>query len=786
MDLDKGTYYLGSLIEAHGEGGGEPLLFDSSNLTTHGVIVGMTGSGKTGLGVDIIEEALLNEVPCLIIDPKGDMGNLLLSFPDFRAEDFRPWIDEAEAERAKVTPDELAASTAEMWKNGLEGAGIGGERLRKLNEKSEITIYTPGSGAGVGINVLGSLAAPDIDWEKDAEVARDEIEGLISSLLLLAGVDADPVSDPRHILLATIVEEAWSAGTDLDLAALIGQIPKPPFRKLGVFDVDDFFPEKDRMDLAMKLNGLLASPSFSAWLEGVPLNIETMLGGEGPTKAAVVYLAHLSESERQFIVTLLLSRVITWFRGQSGTSSLRTLIYMDEVFGFVPPVKEPPSKKAILTILKQARAHGVGMVLSTQNPVDLDYKALSNAGTWFIGRLQTERDKGRLLDGLNAASGGVDTAKLDNLIAGLDKRQFIHHSTSRPQPETFGTRWAQSYLAGPLTRDQVGDLMKGAKPAVAVVEPSIQDEEPGSVSAMPPVADGVTVSVADPASPWLEAVGGNPTGRRYALGAAAVVQLLYDERAAELNHQETYEAVIYPLGNVLDPANVHSVDHDERDFLLAPPGPANFETPEADVGSGSFWSGLESDLENHLVANQTVAIFHNAELGVYSRPGETEETFVARCESVASTAADAEMAKLKEKYETKIDRVKDQISRAESRVMELGAQADAKKQEELMTGVGDLLGGLLGGKKASTALGKAASRRTATRNAEARVGAAAQALEDKTAALADLEYELEDEFAEIAARFEDLAANVETVEVGLEADDVRIVGIRAVWIPIAG
>ncbi|MEX1249208.1 MAG: DUF87 domain-containing protein, partial [Acidimicrobiia bacterium] len=285
MDLDKGTYYLGSLIEAHGEGGGEPLLFDSSNLTTHGVIVGMTGSGKTGLGVDIIEEALLNEVPCLIIDPKGDMGNLLLSFPDFRAEDFRPWIDEAEAERAKVTPDELAASTAEMWKNGLEGAGIGGERLRKLNEKSEITIYTPGSGAGVGINVLGSLAAPDIDWEKDAEVARDEIEGLISSLLLLAGVDADPVSDPRHILLATIVEEAWSAGTDLDLAALIGQIPKPPFRKLGVFDVDDFFPEKDRMDLAMKLNGLLASPSFSAWLEGVPLNIETMLGGEGPTKA---------------------------------------------------------------------------------------------------------------------------------------------------------------------------------------------------------------------------------------------------------------------------------------------------------------------------------------------------------------------------------------------------------------------------------------------------------------------------------------------------------------------
>lgn len=791
MDLDKGTYYLGSLVSSDGRASAEKLLFDSSKLTTHGVIVGMTGSGKTGLGIDLVEEALLNDVPCLIIDPKGDMGNLLLSFPDFKPGDFRPWIDEAEAERDNVTPDELAASTAETWKKGLEGAGISGDRLRKLNESSEITIYTPGSGAGIGINVLGSLAAPDIDWETDAEIARDEIEGLVSSLLLLADIEADPVSDPRHILLATIVEQAWSAGTDLDLAALIGQVPKPPFRKLGVFDVDDFFPEKDRMVLAMKLNGLLASPSFSAWLEGVPLDIEGMLGGDGPTKAAVVYMAHLTETERQFVVTLLLSRVITWFRGQSGTSSLRALIYMDEVFGFVPPVKEPPSKKSILTILKQARAHGVGMVLSTQNPVDLDYKALSNAGTWFIGRLQTERDKGRLLDGLNAASGGVDTAELDNLIAGLDKRQFIHHSTSRPQPQIFGTRWAQSYLAGPLTRDQVGNLMKGARPEVATPEPATAPDQVTAADSppatrMPPVADRVAVSVADAASPWLEAIGAEPTGQRYALGAAAVVQLLYDERAAKLNHQETYEAIIYPLGKVLDPASVHSVDHDERDFLPAPPGPSGFETPGADVGAASYWSGLESDLKNHLVANQTVEIFHNAELGIYSRPGETWEDFVARCEAAAADAADAEMAKLTDKYRTKIERVRDQVSKAESRVMELGTQAEVKKQEELMAGVGDLLGGLLGGRKASTTLSKAASRRSATRNAEARAATAAQALEDKTAALADLEYELEDEFAEITARFEDVAANVETVEVGLEADDVRIAGIRAVWIPMGG
>ncbi|MDH3189353.1 MAG: DUF87 domain-containing protein, partial [Acidimicrobiia bacterium] len=521
MNPNRGDYYLGRKLDlASGDATEEFLHYDSANLTTHGIIVGMTGSGKTGLGVDLLEEALLNDVPCLIIDPKGDMGNLLLSFPDFKPEDFRPWVDEAEAKREGVTPDELAANKAQLWQSGLEKAGITGDRLRQLNESSEITIYTPGSGAGVGLNVLGSLAAPDLDWEKDAEIARDEIEGFVSSLLLLADIEADPVSDPEHILISSIIEKAWVAGVDLDLASLVGQIPNPPFRKLGVFELDTFFPEKDRMALAMKLNGLLASPSFSSWLEGEPLDIDHMLTRPGKTKAAVVYMAHLSETERQFMVTLLLSKLITWFRTQQGTSDLRTLVYMDEVFGYVPPVREPPTKKPILTILKQARAFGVGMVLSTQNPVDIDYKALSNAGTWMIGRLQTETDKKRLLEGLASASGGVEVSVYDKLISGLDKRQFVMHSTHEADPVVFGTRWAQSFLAGPLVREQVSNLMDsrrsssttasdpapGLAPAVTKEDsesrppPNTKDE--GVVPVMPPVAETVVVTSLDPAAPW--------------------------------------------------------------------------------------------------------------------------------------------------------------------------------------------------------------------------------------------------------------------------------------------
>src|SRR5689334_18005605 len=380
------------LDPATGKAGSDRLTVDSGDLTTHGAIVGMTGSGKTGLAIVMLEEALLNGIPCLILDPKGDMGNLLLTFPDLTPEEFRPWVNEDDARSENLSVDDYAAKTATVWKEGLQAQGLGPDRIKALRDAADFAVYTPGSESGLPLNVVGSLQAPSLSWDTEAETLRDEIEGTVMSLLGLVGIAADPLSSREFVLLSNLIENAWRGGRNLDLGSLIGQVQTPPLRKLGVFDLDTFFPQQDRTGLAMKLNALVASPSFAAWGEGQPLDPATLLRtSDGKPRAAIVYLAHLSDSERQFVVTLVLSKLVTWMRGQPGTSDLRALVYMDEVYGFAPPTELPPAKKPILTILKQGRASGVGMVVATQNPVDLDYKAMANAGTWLVGRLQTER-----------------------------------------------------------------------------------------------------------------------------------------------------------------------------------------------------------------------------------------------------------------------------------------------------------------------------------------------------------------------------------------------------------
>ena len=376
---------LGELVDpaAH-QRDGTAASIPTGDLTTHGVIVGMTGSGKTGLGVVLIEEALTAGVPCLLIDPKGDLTNLCLMFPDLAPADFRPWINDGDAEKAGVTPDVFAEQQASAWRDGLAGWGIGPDRIKALRDAVGISIYTPGSTAGIPLNIVGSLQAPaDVS---DLEVVHDEVEGYVSGLLGLVGIEADPLSSREHILLSNLIETSWTQGRSLDLGTLVGQVQQPPIRTLGVFELDQFFPPADRTTLAIKLNGLLASPSFAAWAEGPPLDIEGLLRTpDGQPAAAIVTIAHLSDEERQFVVALVLSKLVTWMRKQSGTTDLRTLVYMDEVAGYVPPTANPPTKKPIMLLMKQARAFGVGVVLSTQNPVDIDYKAISNAGTWMVG-----------------------------------------------------------------------------------------------------------------------------------------------------------------------------------------------------------------------------------------------------------------------------------------------------------------------------------------------------------------------------------------------------------------
>ncbi len=798
----------------------------SADLTTHGVIVGMTGSGKTGLGVVLIEECLSSGVPTLLIDPKGDLTNLCLIFPELRGADFRPWVNESDAQKAGLGMDAFAEQQATAWRDGLGGWGIAPQRLAALREKVEFTIYTPGSQSGTPINIVGSLQAPAAGT--DLEVVSDEIDGYVSSLLGMLGISGDPLSSREHILLANIIQNAWSQGQDLDLATLLAQVQQPPMRKLGVLELDAFFPANDRMAFAMKLNGLLASPSFASWLTGDPLDIQSMLfTPDGRPRCAIVSIAHLDDEQRQSVTALVLSKLVTWMRRQSGTSDLRALLYMDEVAGYLPPTANPPTKKPIMLLLKQARAFGLGVVLSTQNPVDVDYKALSNAGTWLIGRLQTEQDKARLIDGLSSAAGGVDVRVVGDTISNLGKRQFVLRKAGKDVPEVMTTRWAMSYLRGPLTRDQIGAAMAvgsaSAAPAAPVVptatptfaapaSPTAAAPDPASTSpaaapappvvtpvapstvvtrippatagadelpVMPAIAAGVPIAYVDSAAPWLASVGGVPGGQHLRAAAVARVDLTYDDGTV-VAAQEEYEAVLMPLTQVPDPRQFVAVDYDDRDLVPAAPAGAVYGLVPAEVKAKTYWTGLQKALVEELVRSRTSEILVNTELKAASRPGETREEFVARCHTLTDAAADKAMTALRTKYEAKLTSARQKVTDAQINAQSLQMEYDSNFGLAA-TGM-NVLGSLLGGRRSRSSLAADARRQSA---ASAKVGAAQQKAQAQAQAFTALEAELDQEIIDLDDEWTAKAESVTTKSIPLEKTDVVVRDFRVAWIPVA-
>ncbi len=839
--MSDATFQLGAFLDDAGDRTDEAVAYEADDLTTHGVIVGMTGSGKTGLGVVMMEEALRQNIPTLVIDPKGDMGNLLLTFPDLSADDFAPWVPR----------DTDPAETAETWRSGLEGWGLAPNHIAELRDGHRFCVLTPGSTAGLPVNLIGSLAPPvGSGAGTDGEAITDEIEALVSGILGLVGITADPLADREHILLANIIATAWAAGETLDLATLLTRIQDPPMRKLGVIELDQFFPKADRTKLMMKLNGLLASPGFAPWTQGAPLDVESLLWDEnGRAACTVLYLAHLSESERQMVVSLVLSKVVTWMRGQSGSTDLRALIYMDEVYGYVPPTAQPPSKKPILTLFKQARAFGVGVVLSTQNPVDLDYKAISNAGTWMIGRLQTERDKARLLDGMSSAAGAVDLKALSETISGLGKRQFLMQRTGGSAPRRFGVRWAMSYLAGPLSKDQVGRLPGQAEAAAALTArtggagvaatataPSdaatpTADAAPDSESAtstadaapnaepaaptepaaqaapaapvapvavglgdladdetptMPQVADGIPIRFVDAAAPWAADLGAVAGGQRWEPAVVARVELLYDE--GEFRAEETYEAVFFPL--VVEPTadTARAVDYDDRDLLEAVPHAGGFALPAAKIASKTFFTNLERSLKDQLYRGRTTELLTNPELKLTGRPGETREQFEARASEAARAAADAEADKLRVQLTTKADRIRTAIAKEQERLQTAQTTASTSRTDELISGAGSVFGALMGGRRSSrsiaTAVRSVSAKRGRTTRAAEKVEQYGARIEDHTEDLTELETTLADAIVELDERWALVATATLVVPVPLEKNDITVSQVALAWVPV--
>ena len=678
------------------------VLYDSKDLNTHAVIIGMTGSGKTGLGIGLLEEALIDNIPIIAIDPKGDLSNLLLTFPDLAPSDFRPWINSQDALNQGLTEDKFAANQAATWEKGLVDWGQDGERIARLKAAADFTVYTPGSSAGSPVSVLRTFSPPPEGILADTDLLRDRIQTTTTSLLALLGIESDPITSREHILLANIFEQVWTNGHGLDLAGLIQAIQAPPFDRIGVMDLDAFFPAKDRFGLAMRLNNLLAAPGFESWLEGAPLDMGRFLySPQGKPRASIFSISHLSDAERMFFVSMLLNEMLGWIRTQSGTSSLRAIIYMDEIFGYFPPVKNPPPKKPLLTLLKQARAYGLGVVLSTQNPVDLDYKGLANTGTWFIGRLQTERDKERVLSGLEgaAAGAGFNRGRMEEVLAGLGKRVFLLHNAHENEPVIFQTRWAMSYLRGPMTRDQIKRLTQdtvaeAATGTASADKKSLSSADLSAVQSTPPLG---------PPEMEVYYLGASGAGKGLVYQPAVIgrMDVHYDSKTYRVDTTETMAlgAQLTEGPVVLDWDNAVAFD---PNFIEMKPLPsAEYGSLPVDAQKASGYRKWQKDLLRWVRQNRPLTLYRSKAHKMTSCQGEAEGEFRVRLSQAVREKRDLAVEKLRAKYNRRFTTLRDRLMRAEQAISREQEQANSRKVQTAISFGTAILGAFLGRKAVS-------------------------------------------------------------------------------------
>lgn len=782
-----GSFYLGREMDASGSiPDGDMLLYDSKDLVTHGVVLGMTGSGKTGLCMALLEEAAMDHIPAIVIDPKGDIANLMLTFPELRPEDFQPWINEDDAARKGLSPAAYAEKTAGMWKQGLEDWGQSPQRIRNLRERVDVTIFTPGSNAGIPVSILSSLEAPPFEIVDDGELLGECIESTVSSLLSLVGVDDDPIQSPPAILLANLFAHEWRAGRNLSLESLIRHVLQPPFDKVGVIDLEAFLPLKQRHELALRFNNLLASPGFSTWLEGPPLDIARMLHTpQGKPRISIFSIAHLSDSERMFFVSLLLNQMLGWMRAQKGTTSLRALLYMDEIYGYLPPTANPPSKKPMMTMLKQARAFGLGCLFATQNPVDLDYKALSNIGTWFLGRLQTERDKLRVLDGLEGAAAAQDTGfdrkAVETLLSGLGSRVFLLNNVHDDGPSLFHVRWVMSYLAGPLTRSSIKRLMdprrgeftgEVAAPAAAVANPmAMPRSQPGAPLTRPAVGPGV--------SEWFVPVAGSSEGVAYRPHLLRRGTVRFDSRKAGAEAARVVTRI--------NPMGADGIDWDSQiqdtgvDTVREPSSGAGFAELPGYAMNAANYKQVDKDFSDWLYHNERAELHACPALDAFSRIGETEADFRARLVQGAREARDEAVEKLRDKVQSKLRTLESRMDTAERGLEREKTQANAAKVDAGISVLGSLLGSVLGGRRRSAGTAVRSSSRAYQQHRD--IAAAEKRMESIQQDMAELEAELQEDIAELSRQYDPQSIEVEKLELKPTRSQVSVDEVALLWMP---
>lgn len=678
-----------------------PFVYQNKDLLTHAAIIGMTGSGKTGLGITLLEEAAIDAIPSIIIDPKGDMTNLLLNFPELNPSDFEPWLDDSEVSNSGGTKEELAIKVSNSYKEGIQRDFQDLSRVKKLKDSADFTIYTPGSSAGVQVSILSSFKAPTIEILEDMELFSNIINSTVHSILSLIDNKSDETSK-ESILLASIFTNYFKEQKDLTLEELITLIVTPPFSKIGVFDLETFFPQSDRLKFALKINTIIASPSFSSWLEGESLDISKMLYSQsGKAKVNIFSIAHLNDSQRMFFVTILLNQILAWMRRQEGTTSLKALLYMDEIFGYFPPQANPPSKQPMLTLLKQARSFGIGVILSTQNPVDIDYKGLSNIGTWFIGRLQTKQDIEKVIDGLSSASeNGLNKQELSLALGTLAKRNFIMKNINEESIKTFETRWALSYLKGPLSKDAIKKLMENKK------NNSTKNLEEKNSEVNEPFIDvskgkSKPIIVSNIKEKYSYSSQNNAYYMQGYLLFSCNVHYLYTLKNVDLKEHINFK--IY-----LD-EKASQINFDEREDVLTDtfdekekPNSFYYELPSF-IQNEKELKLLERDFADYVYRNFKLTLYKNDTLKISSKQYESLDDFKIRIQDRLNEQIDEKIENLKQKFEKENTILEQKISKLFEKLKKEEQDALSATTNSIIS-IGTSILGAFFGKSSKTAI----------------------------------------------------------------------------------
>ncbi len=790
-----GTFYLGREYDlASKQVKDDLILYDSKDLVTHGVVLGMTGSGKTGLCLALLEEAAMDGVPVIAIDPKGDIGNALLTFPNLTPQEFRPWINEDEARREGQSPDEYAAAQSAMWQKGLGDWGQSADRIKKLRATVDMAIYTPGSNAGLPVSILSSLNCPPAEVMDDAEALGDRIESTVSSMLGLLNVNADPIQSPEHILLSNIVAFCWKKGQNITLENLVRQIQQPPIRKVGVVDLDSFMPEAKRTALAMKLNNLLASPGFSSWLEGEALDIQRMYyTPQGKPRITIFCIAHLSDTERMFFVSLLMNQLLGWMRTQQGTTSLRAMFYMDEIYGYLPPTAMPPSKKPLMILLKQARAFGLGILLATQNPADLDYKALANIGTWWLGRLQTERDKMRVLEGLegaaNTAGGKFDRQQMEQTLAGLGNRVFLMNNVHEDHPVVFTVRWLMSYLSGPLSRPQIKALMDPIRPKAGVKTTAAAEDDgfapPGASSATTADRNTLRPKLPDGATELFQPSDDDGERLTYTPAILRSATIMFDDAKRKITGRS-----IVTLVNEIDIEKQRVLwdkfvdvpkDDDLSKYESEPKENAAYADLPGPALKTTTYTSIKKDFTDWVFANHSLELFFSPLLEAYSNPGEKQDEFKVRITQTTREQRDAAIEELRTKTAKTMKSLQDKAEKAASKVDVQQAQSSGAKLSAAVEIGGSILGAIFGRK---TSLMKASTINSASRawKEGADVKAAEHELDSLKADIAELEKQIADDTQKIRDQYDPAILTFEPFKLSPAKKNIQVTATGILWL----